>query len=471
MQRRLIFSYLLLVAVTLALFTVPVTVNLTSLLRDNQVDIAFREARTVALLLGRTIGSDNNDPDRVEASTAVLAQLRTALEAETGGRVELVDSALRPALGRSVHDPGSPTLAAALRGEETVRTVESSVLGQPAVEITVPARSDSGVVDGAVRLSYPTAPVDAQIRSVWSFRISVALGTLAAAVALGVLLARSLTRPLRGLDAMARSLSAGDFSARVGGSGPRETHQLARTLNDGARQLGALVTAQQQFVADASHQLRTPLTALRLNLDNLYDAQTTDDGRRSAERAINEVQRMISLVNDLLILARAQAGTRRPEVLDLTEVVEQRVEMWEAAAGDIDVRLSVEIGSPFPGRLRSQPARPGPRQRAVQRAAGGATRLGHRAQRTRRPRGRQRVPLRGRPGSGDDGRPEAAGVRAVLARPSGRHRARPHHRPAVRGGQRRRGRAVRPAGWRARDPVAAAGERTRARAPVGRDTP
>ena len=348
MQRRLVFSYLLLVSVTLALFAVPVTVNLTALLRENETGIALREARSVALLLGRIIGSADLDPAEAEASTAVLAQLRTALEAETGGRVELIDAAGRPALGRAVHDPGSPALAAALRGEDTVRTVDSSVLGQRAVEVTVPARSDTGVVDGAVRLSYPTAALDAQIRSVWYFRSLVALGVLAAAVALGVLLARSLTRPLRRLDVMARSLSAGDFSARVDddGPGPRETRRLARTLNDGARQLGALITAQQQFVADASHQLRTPLTALRLNLDNLYDTQTTDDGRRYAERAINEVQRMISLVNDLLILARAQAGTRRPEVLDLADMVGQRVEMWEAAAADTDVRLSVEIAAP-----------------------------------------------------------------------------------------------------------------------------
>jgi len=349
MQRRLIASYLLLVTVTLALFTIPSMINLATHVRDNQAQVALREARSIAFLLGHVIITPADpDPQRTETATLVLSELRAALERETGARVELVDADGVPALGRPVHPSITPSLQAARRGEDTIitttdATTTDSALGEPALEVTVPARDDFERVNGAVRISYPTGPIDEQIREQWYFRLAVGLGTLIAAVVASVFLARSLTRPLRELDAMARRLSDGDFSARVVESDPAETRQLARTLNQGARRLGVLVSSQQRFVADASHQLRTPLTALRLNLDNLYDVQDTDQGRRSAERAIGEVERMASLVNDLLLLARAQAGNARPQVLRLRNAVARRAEVWRAAAGHHQIGLSVDV--------------------------------------------------------------------------------------------------------------------------------
>ena len=341
MQRRLTVFFVVLVAAALVLFTVPVGLNLVGLLRTNQEQVGLREARTVAYLLGRA--SSATDPRAARGEFAALESLRGNLEAQTGGRVELVDAAGRPALGRPVRDPDEPALKAALGGVERAQLTDQSVLDAPALEVTVPSRDPDGRIVGAVRLSYPSAPVDDQIVSTWLFRLVTGLVTIAIAALVALWWSRRITTPLRELDLMARKLSDGDFTARVVERDPAETKQLARTLNDGAHRLGVLYQAQRRFVSDASHQLRTPLTALRLSLDNLHDIMPDDEGRTAVDGAVGEVARMTRLVNDLLALAKVQAVPPHPERVVLRDVVESRTRAWRAAAADADITLRVDV--------------------------------------------------------------------------------------------------------------------------------
>jgi len=341
MQRRLTVFFVVLVAAALVLFTVPVGLNLVGLLRTNQEQVGLREARTVAYLLGRA--SSATDPRAARGEFAALESLRGNLEAQTGGRVELVDAAGRPALGRPVRDPDEPALKAALAGVERAQLTDQSVLDAPALEVTVPSRDPDGRIVGAVRLSYPSAPVDDQIVSTWLFRLVTGLITIVIAALVATWWSRRITTPLRELDHMARKLSDGDFTARVVERDPAETKQLARTLNDGAHRLGVLYQAQRRFVSDASHQLRTPLTALRLSLDNLHDIMPDDEGRTAVDGAVGEVARMTRLVNDLLALAKVQAVPPHPERVVLRDVVESRTRAWRAAAADADITLRVDV--------------------------------------------------------------------------------------------------------------------------------
>ncbi|MFD9739763.1 ATP-binding protein [Umezawaea sp. NPDC059074] len=341
MQRRLTVFFVVLVAAALVLFTVPVGLNLVGLLRTNQEQVGLREARTVAYLLGRA--SSATDPRAARGEFAALESLRGNLEAQTGGRVELVDAAGQPALGRPVRDPDEPALKAALAGVERAQLTDQSVLDAPALEVTVPSRDPDGRIVGAVRLSYPSAPVDDQIVSTWLFRLVTGLITIVIAALVATWWSRRITTPLRELDHMARKLSDGDFTARVVERDPAETRQLARTLNDGAHRLGVLYQAQRRFVSDASHQLRTPLTALRLSLDNLHDLVPDDEDRTAVDGAVGEVARMTRLVNDLLALARLQAVPPHPERVVLRDVVESRTRAWRAAAADADITLRVDV--------------------------------------------------------------------------------------------------------------------------------
>ncbi|GHJ93260.1 hypothetical protein SNE510_27790 [Streptomyces sp. NE5-10] len=409
MIRRLIVSYVALVGVALAAFTVPVAFTLTSQLRRDTEESVLREATTMALLLG-----DGDAPAR-----EALARMAGAYADETPGTVEVAaadgrsampplpltarphDAAFGDALerGRTTVDWGSRfvwgpelviTVPAYARGGVTggaegddggaaesgdgdaEREGETGAAGEAAGVAGAPGKTgeatgapgeaagwtveaedadddgqalgSAGPADrivGAVRVRYATADLTDRLWRIWGFRAVLAVGVLAVAAGLGAIVARLLTKPLRQLNDMASRFGDGDLTARSPVTGPQETRTLARTLNQGAERLDTLVASQRIFVADASHQLRTPLTALRLSLDNIADGVDDAFVREDVEQATAEVVRMSRLVSGLLVLARAEAKVSAPEPLALRELVEERLKVWRPAADERGVTIAL----------------------------------------------------------------------------------------------------------------------------------
>jgi two-component system OmpR family sensor kinase len=372
MRRRLIASYLVIVGLALVAFTVPVGIQLGDLLRGGQREVALREARTIAVLLTTATEADEAT---ARGSRLALLQLRDEVEEQTDGRVELIGVDRRPALGRPVVGATDDDFDAALAGHERTRSLDESVLGERGLQVTVPATTDDGRVDGAVRVTVPSAPVDAQVRSIWLFRLAAGSIVLMLSVIASALVATSLLRPLRLLDAMADRISRGDLTARadLDTMGPPEMRRLAGTLNDGTRRIEVLLSAQRAFTADASHQLRTPLTALRLGLENLHDRLDDPDDQAAVDRALRESGRLSRLVSDLLVLAQSQAASATPVPIEVGAVLTDRARFWSPAAEDVGARIEVELSpaGPVPtggdatrpageGSARARAARPGP---------------------------------------------------------------------------------------------------------------
>jgi two-component system OmpR family sensor kinase len=364
MRRRLIASYLVIVGLALIAFTVPVGIQLSDLLRGDQREVALREARTIAVLLATATEADEAT---ARGARLALLQLRDEVEQQTHGRVELIGVDREPALGRTVVGADDADFGAALAGEERVRSLDDSVLGERGLQVTVPATTDDGRVDGAVRVTVPTAPVDEEVRGIWLFRLAAGMVVLGLSVVASAVVATSLLRPLRLLDAMADRISRGDLTARadLDEMGPAELRRLAGTLNDGTRRIEVLLSAQQAFTADASHQLRTPLTALRLGLENLHDRLDDPDDKSAVDRALRESGRLSRLVSDLLVLARSQASSSTPVPIDVGAVLTDRARFWSPAAEDVGVRIEVEVAS-----LR--PAQPGSASEGLAGQAGAA---------------------------------------------------------------------------------------------------
>ncbi|WP_434446374.1 HAMP domain-containing sensor histidine kinase [Lentzea sp. E54] len=300
MIRRLVWSYVLLVAVAIAAFTVPVAFTLNQQLYGDAENTARREAETAALLLA-------------SGDSRSLSALVDAYERQTLGQIDVL-------------------------GPEP----EGKVWDSEGLKLTVAAKRPDGTVAGAIRLSYPDGPITERLWQIWGFRAALAVGVLVAAALLGLWLARRLTRPLRELNAMAGRLRDGDLTARAAETGPPETRTLARTLNTATETIGTLVGSQRAFIGDASHQLRTPLTALRLSLDNVADGVDDPLVREDVEMAAAEVVRMSRLVNGLLALARAEADVAHPEPVQVLDVVAERFTAWRAAADERSISLVSE---------------------------------------------------------------------------------------------------------------------------------
>jgi signal transduction histidine kinase len=207
----------------------------------------------------------------------------------------------------------------------------------------------SGRPAGALVLARPTGVLDDRLRMLWTWLIGVAaVGLLAAGIA-AVALARWVGRPLSDLDAAAQKLGSGALDTRSPtGHGPPEVRRLALTFNTMAGRLEALVHGHQAMMADVSHQLRTPLAALRLRLDLLtQDA----DHATSAELAAaqGEIARLSRLVDGLLAIARAENVVGTPVEVAVDTVIGDRAAAWRPIAEE----RGVELTAACPGPVRA----------------------------------------------------------------------------------------------------------------------
>jgi len=166
-------------------------------------------------------------------------------------------------------------------------------------------------------------------------------------IILGMWLSRKALRPIEGITAAASKIAqTDDLSTRLEWDGPMdELGRLTNVFNNMMERLQNLFSVQQRFVADVSHELRTPLTAIRGNLD-LIKRYGVDD--ESLEAIESEAERMSRMVNDLLLLARADYGglTLELEPIDLDTIVIEAHQQAKILAKDHDLVISIEHFEP-----------------------------------------------------------------------------------------------------------------------------
>jgi signal transduction histidine kinase len=169
--------------------------------------------------------------------------------------------------------------------------------------------------------------------------------SLLIAIAVAWLLARSVTRPLRRLEQATHEFAAGDLSARADvHEGPAEVRGLGESFNLMAARLQQLVDRQRSFAGTASHQLRTPLTALRLRLEQLSMQVAGDaDLRHSIDEALVETDRLHRMIEGLLALSRAEDAAVGPVTVDVAHVVRDRLDYWRPLADERRVALVADV--------------------------------------------------------------------------------------------------------------------------------
>jgi signal transduction histidine kinase len=337
--RRLLAGYLTMTVIVLVLLMVPLGVFYAQRERERLAADVEHDANVIATLY----------EDALEGGTPLDPIPADTYEDRTGARVVVVDSAgiSRVDTGAEVNRDFStrPEFEAALEGVRTSGTRRSETLGTDLLYVAVPVAS-GGTVHGALRITLDTVDVNERIRNFWLALGAIAAVVLTAVVLIGWVIARSVTRPLRALTASATRFAGGDLSVTEHvPEGPPEIRALDTTMGTMAQRLDAVLSDQRRFVADASHQLRTPLTALRLRLENLqsdlaesgsppHDPHTDE----ALERAIGETERLTELVSNLLQLARADDNPAT-DIADLDALVRDRVDTWTAIADERGVEL------------------------------------------------------------------------------------------------------------------------------------
>ncbi len=310
--------------------------------------------------------------DRVDAE--VKGQARSQADVVAASASELLDPRQRPALrnlvrvaadsvrgrvivvnrrGRLLADSagapagssyaGRPEVDAALKGHGEQITRDSRTLGAQILATSAPVLSH-GATEGAVRVTQSVAAVHGAVKTAILDLAALAGIVLLLGLAAGAVVAQQIARPIRRLDRAARSVATGDLDTTVAVEGSSEQRSLARAFNEMTERVKRLLRGQQDFVADASHQLRTPLTGLRLRLEGLAErSREGDPSAAELEAALAEIDRLSLIVEELLVLSRAGEHDLPGEEVDLDAAARRAAERWRHTAEER--AIAIEVGA------------------------------------------------------------------------------------------------------------------------------
>ncbi|WP_156726930.1 ATP-binding protein [Streptomyces apocyni] len=289
MRRRLITSTLAVVLVVISVFGVSVVLVETRTITSAAQDRVESEAlRLVSIVDSRMIGED-----RITAGI---------LRDQVGGdRYALIEIPGREPIEIG-HKPGG----------DVIESVEQGDQGE------------------TVTVQEPRSTVTTEVGRVLLIIGGVALLTIVAAVVLAVRQAGRLTSPLTDLAETAERLGSGDQRPRHKRYGVPELDRVADVLDNSAERIGRMLTAERRLAADASHQLRTPLTALSMRLEEITLTDDPETVKEEATIALTQVERLTDVVQRLLTNAR-DPRTGSAVTFDLDEIVKQQIEEWRPA--------------------------------------------------------------------------------------------------------------------------------------------
>lgn len=317
------FAYVLLLIIVA--LEVPLALNLARRIDAEVKNEAAAQAFVVAANASGRMG------DR-----AGLAALVRRSGSQLGARVIVVGVSGRLLADSTVPQPprvsyaSRPEIGVALRGNRAQGERHSETLGQDLLYTAVPITNNGRVV-GAARVTQSLAAVHSRIRRGVLALVAIGAFALFVGLALAWFLASSLSQPLRNLATTARRLEAGDLEARAELAGATEQREVSAAFNDMAERLGVVLAAQREFVANASHQLRTPLTGLRLRLESAR-VKAGSGAAEELEAAEREVERLARLLTSLLTLAREGDKPGAPRPVSVARAAERAYERWAAAA-------------------------------------------------------------------------------------------------------------------------------------------
>ena len=339
MTRRVVAALVLLTLAILGAAVVPLGLGAIAHARDAFVYGTARTAASIAGIAEARLTSNAPDPALEGAMKAAARQHDQLLLLDKHGHV---------VVSRGIPSNGDWRKLAAQATQQSGPSTELTKDQAIAVQIVWGTGKLSGTPIGTIVLERSTAGLDHQTDSLWLYLIGLGGAAMAAAVLIATYFARWVGRPLARLDAAARKIADGDLSVRAKARyGPPELRRMAATFNMMAGRLEALVHGHRAMLADASHQLRTPLTALRLRLD-LLAVDSSPATAAELAGAQEEIARLSRLVDGLLATARAESLTEQLEQTDVAEVVRERVDAWQPVGDGHGVKLIAEPG-PAPG--------------------------------------------------------------------------------------------------------------------------
>jgi len=327
MRLRVILLVVATSSLVLISFLVPLALVLRTLATDHAISTATAQAQSVApLVTALTSG---------ELTTAELELTLDQVNVQTGTPITV----FLPS-GTELGQP-APRSAAVQLAQKS-RSFTAQTAGGEEVLVAVGGLPGGSAV---IRTFVPDPVLSHGVARAWLLLSCVGLLLLMLSVAVADQLARSLVRPIRALALAADRLAAGDLSARAPVAGPPEVRRASTGLNRLAVRIGELLAHERETVADLSHRLRTPLTALRIDAESLRDGA-------EMERLLADVSAVERTVSGIIYEARRPSNDGTRAACDAAEVIADRAAFWLPLAEDQDRLMTLELApGPVPVRV------------------------------------------------------------------------------------------------------------------------
>lgn len=309
-------------------FLLPLTLLLRTLAVDRAVAEATKEAQNIAVLVA-------------VAEPAQLESAITLINERSPRRIGLVLPH-----GRTL-GPRDPGTAASLALATAGRAFTTAVPGGRQVYVPVDTTAGRAVVRSFV----PDRLLHRGVAQAVIVLVTLGATLLLLTIFIADRLATGTVRPMKQLAATALALAEGDLSARVQIGGPNEVREVGHAVNILAQRIGELLVAEREAVADLSHRLRTPLTALRLDGEALRD-------REQAARVVADIDALQRTVDEVIREARRPVREGVHADCDAAQVVGERAAFWAVLMEDQGRAFTVEVQpAPDPVRLTADDLR------------------------------------------------------------------------------------------------------------------
>jgi|GEM_PF-1410446 len=334
MRRRLLIAFIAFAVLAIAALEIPLGNTMS---QRNRQD-AFNQLQSTSSSLGLIISS------ALEAR-ANVSEIIAHYQKQTGNylavfRESKIEFASSTEAAEEIYDKGVlALLSKAEKGSFVVSMDDSDHDGNylysfvPMEQLT-PKGSHEVLIVGE-----SSAALDGIINHEWLLLSGIGILVLLIALMAAIVISRSFSKPIISIRDGVKLIGTENISYRLEGiKGPSEINELSQSINQMAEQIANLLQTQTDFIADASHQLRSPLTALRLRYENLLRQNENCDANVLSSVG-EELDRLTFLVDELLVLARSDTAQRVVQNLDLVDIIEKQVILWTALCEEKKIRL------------------------------------------------------------------------------------------------------------------------------------
>ncbi|WFE97599.1 HAMP domain-containing sensor histidine kinase [Micromonospora sp. WMMD987] len=323
MRRRLALLVVATTCLTLVAFLVPLALLVRTVAEDRATVRATADVQGLVPVVGT-------------ADTTTIRLTVEQLTAESGRPVSVF---LPDGTVLGAQEPRTAAVALAARG----RSLTAELDGGREIVIAVQGRADG---TGVIRTVVPRADITAGVARSWLVLAALGIVLVLLSLAVADRLARTLVRPITELSSVSHRLANAELTARAEPAGPPELREVAAALNHLAARIQVLLREEREQVADLSHRLRTPLTALRLEAESLPDP---DDAARVAS-AVDALERAVTG-----LIRQARWRSDPPDAgpggvtADAAAIVGERVAFWSVLAEDTGRTVTLDLASgPLP---------------------------------------------------------------------------------------------------------------------------